>query len=59
MRNKEIRTALFINEIKQCELADAIGCHEQTLSRKLRYELPDDEREKIMNIIKKIVEERS
>ena len=51
MNNKKIRTALFETETKQCELAHAIGMHEQSLSRKLRWELPEEEQNKLVNVI--------
>lgn len=54
MKNKLIRTALFEHGIKQFELADAMGIHEQTLSRKLRHELPADEQKLLVAIIKEI-----
>ena len=54
MKNKLIRTALFTLCVKQCELADALGIHEQTLSRKLRHELPTDEQKRIVKIIEEI-----
>lgn len=54
MKNKLIRTALFNCGVKQFELADAMGVHEQTLSRKLRHELSEDEQKRIVKIIKEI-----
>lgn len=54
MKNKLIRTALFEHGIRQFELADAMGIHEQTLSRKLRHEIQPDEQRKIVEIIKEI-----
>lgn len=59
MKNKLIRTALFTHCIKQCELADALGIHEQTLSRKLRHELPESEQLRIVEIIKKIAGDKN
>ena len=39
-------------EMKQYELADLLGISEWTLSRKLRTELPDDEKQRILDIIR-------
>lgn len=52
MANLEIR-----QELKRCrmfnyELAELLGITEWTLSRKLRKELPDGEKQHIMQIIK-------
>ena len=54
MKNKLIRTALFTHGVKQFELADYLGIHEQTLSRKMRHELPKNEQKRIVEIIKEI-----
>lgn len=52
MKNMEIREALKDYRVYQYELADALGITEFTLSRKLRKELPDDEKQRILRIIK-------
>lgn len=51
-RNERIRSALRIYDIKMWELADMLGIHEVTLSRKLRTELSPDETEEILRTIK-------
>lgn len=53
MNNKEIRKALIEANMKQWELAELIGITEWTLSRKLRKELPVEEKEKILQLIAK------
>lgn len=49
--NREIRKALFENDMKQWELAKLLGVHEVTLIRKLREELPKEEQDRICHII--------
>lgn len=53
MANYEIRNALNRKGLRQWELAELLGITEFTLSRKLRKELPDDEKKKILDIIEK------
>ena len=38
--------------LKNYQLAELLGITETSLSRKLRNELPSDEKEKILNVIK-------
>ena len=52
MRNKSIRIALMENDMKQYELAELMGIHDFSLSRKLRHELPEDEQRRIVDLIK-------
>ena len=49
--NKEIRDALAARNMSQWKLADALGIHEETLCRKLRRELPDDEKARLISAI--------
>ena len=52
MQNKSIRIALMENNMKQYELAELMGIHDFSLSRKLRHELPADEQRRIVTLIK-------
>ena len=52
MPNKKIRNTLIAYGMKQWELADLLGMHPVTLTRKLRHELPEEEQEEIVNKIK-------
>lgn len=54
--NTEIRTAIFKNNIPKWKLAEALGIADTSLSRKLRYELPAEEKEIILNIISELAE---
>lgn len=51
MANKEIRCALVNNGIKQYVLADHLGITETSLSKKLRRELPEDEKNRFLAAI--------
>jgi len=51
MNNKKIRIAMMESGIRQWELAKLLGISESTLTRKLREELPDEEQDKIVEII--------
>ena len=52
MYNLEIREAIKNGNLKQYEVAKLLGISEFTLVRHLRYELPQEEKTKILNIIK-------
>lgn len=54
MQNREIRTAALKAGVKNWQIADKLGIHEGTLSRKLRYELNSEEKSKIINIIEEL-----
>lgn len=54
MANIEIRNALKEKRMFNYELAELLGVTEWTLSRKLRKELPPDEKQKILDIIAKV-----
>lgn len=52
MKNLDIRTALKEAHLKQWQLADLLHISEFTLIRRMRKELPDSEKTKIMELIK-------
>lgn len=58
MENIQIRTALLQAGVKQWQLAEALGLSEAHFSRKLRKELPDEEKQKILNAISDIAGKR-
>ena len=58
MKNLEIRTAYMQAGIKQWQLAEALGVSETHFSRKMREELPKEEKEKILETIKRIAGEK-
>lgn len=51
MENIEIRQKLLSKGIKHYELAEMLKISEWTLSRKLRKELQEDERKKVLDVI--------
>ena len=52
--NEEIRRAIGAAGLKQWEVADALGVLDCVLSRKLRKELPQKEKERILQVIKSL-----
>lgn len=52
MNNLEIRQAMKERRMFNYELAELLGISEFTLSRKLRNELPQEEMERILNLIR-------
>lgn len=57
MNNLDVRFAANKAGVKLWQIADAIGVADSNFSRKLRKELPDDEKAKIFEIIRRIAEE--
>ena len=51
MKNLDIRAAASEAGLSLWQLADMLGFSDSQLSRKLRYELPDAEKQKIYAII--------
>lgn len=56
--NQDIRNAVEENGFKSWELAEALGIYDGNLSRKLRRELPTDQKEHIFRVIDRMVERR-
>jgi hypothetical protein len=56
--NQDIRNAVVSNGFKLWELAEALGIYDGNLSRKLRRELPNDQKEHIFRTIDRMVEAR-
>lgn len=52
MKNKKIRDALYHANMRQWQLAKLMRIREETLSRKLREELPSEEQKQIIALIK-------
>lgn len=53
MKNKRIKLAMMEAELHQWEVARIMGIHEGSLSRRLRDELPEEEQDKIVDMIRK------
>ena len=58
MHNKEIRSAAKNAGVRLWEVAAAYGINDGNFSRKLRQELPQEEREKILAIINRLAQEK-
>lgn len=58
MHNKEIRAAAKKAGICLWEIAEAYGINDGNFSRKLRKELPQEAKDKILVIIDKLAKER-
>ena len=56
--NKDIKTRAKEKGVFLWELADHLNISEPTMSRKLRHELPQAEKERIFSIIEEIAAEK-
>ena len=54
MKNMDIRLAAASSGVKLWQIADALGMTDGNFSRKLRKELPQEEKAKIFAIIERI-----
>ena len=52
--NEEIRRAIGGAGLKNWQIANAMGIREENFSRKLRTELSEEEKQKILSIIEKV-----
>ncbi len=55
--NQEIRAELKTLGVPYWAVADKLGLSDSTFSRKLRHELPDSEKQRILTIITQLAEE--
>ena len=58
MKNLDIRHKAKCSGVKLWEIAEGIGITDSNFSRKLRRELPKEERERILRLIDEIAAER-
>ena len=54
--NQDIRQAAVNKGIKHWQIADKLGIREEALSKMLRRELPEDMKQKIMEMIESMTE---
>lgn len=59
MENLEIRSKLKEKNVFQWQVAKSMGISEMTLVRKLREELTEEEKQKILSVIDKIAVEKN
>ena len=57
--NSEIRTAMQNNKIPAWAIGAEIGVHENTVLRRLRFELSEQEKQKYLSIIEKLSAEKT
>lgn len=57
MKNQDIRRTAAGAGVKLWQIADALGIADCSLSRKLRKELPEDEKKEIFSIIDRLARE--
>lgn len=57
MKNQEIRRAAAGAGVKLWQVAEALGIADCSLSRKLRRELPPEEKERILSIVRELAQE--
>lgn len=57
MKNKDIRSAAAGAGVRLWQIAEALGIADCNFSRKLRRELPAEEKEKIFSIIRELSQE--
>lgn len=58
MKNKDIRSEIAERGFKLWQIADKLGMNDGNFSRKLRHELPDDEKRRVLDIIAELERER-
>ena len=56
--NQDIKEALFKSGVRQWELAERFGISEFAFCRKLRKELPEGEKQKLLELVAQIRKER-
>ena len=59
MANLDIRAEAVSRGVRLWRVAEELGIADASLSRKLRKELPQDQKEKIFDIIRRLSEEVS
>ena len=57
MCNQDIRQTATKSSVRLWRIADALGITDSSFSRKLRKELPKEEKDRIFEIIKKLSRE--
>lgn len=51
MANMKVKVAILNSGLKQWQVAELIGIRDDAFSRKLRYEMPEDEQNRIIDAI--------
>lgn len=59
MKNLDFRKSAKAAGIPLWRIAEALGISEPTMTRKLRHELPEAEKQRLLNLIEQLAEEGS
>lgn len=59
MNNQDVRRSATVAGVKLWQIADALGIADCNFSRKLRKELPQEDKDKIFSIIERLSQEVS
>ena len=54
MRNQDLKDEMRIAGVRQWEVAEAMGVSEMTLVKWMRFELPEDKRQRVLQAIEQI-----
>lgn len=57
MENMNLRRTAKAAKVPLWRIADAIGVSEPTMTRKLRHELPENEKKQLLDLIKQLARE--
>ena len=58
MKNKDVRNEIKATGLYLWQVADALGLNDGNFSRKLRHELPDEEKVRIRAIVAELTAQR-
>lgn len=58
MHNKDLRDEFRIANVRQWEVAEAMGISEMTLVKWLRRELPEEKKKLVREAIRKVMDDR-
>ena len=54
MSNQDIRIAMIQAEVKQYQVADKLGIQKHNFSRKMRYEMSEKEKTRVLKAIEEL-----
>ena len=59
MANMKLKVAILQSGMKQWQVANLIGIRDDAFSRKLRYEMPEEEQDEIIELIRQHLKENN
>ena len=57
MANRKLKAAIQESGLKKWKIADLLGIRDDSFSRKLRHEMPEDEQNRIIDLIRHYAKE--